>query len=323
MARDAHPVTMRTLAALATAALALTSLGGCAPGRIHERQGYIQVPGGRVWYRVVGDGPRTPLLVLHGGPGAPSYYLKPLAALASDRPVVFYDQLGAGHSDHPADTTLWTIDRFIAELAAVREALGLKRVHLFGTSWGTMLATDYMLTHPHGVRSLILASPALSIPLWVHDADSLRHTLPESTQAAIARHERDGTFDSPEYQGAMMVYYHRFVSVSDPWSPDIDSTFAELGPSVYPYMCGPSEFTVTGTLRAYDRTARLHELGVPTLFTAGRYDEATPATTRYYQSLVPGAQLEIFEHSAHMTMQDEPQRYVEVLRAFLRKVESD
>ena len=88
-------------------------------------------------------------------------------------------------------------------------------------------------------------------------------------------------------------------------------------------MCGPSEFTITGTLKDYDRTSRLHEINVPTLFTAGRYDEATPSTVAYYQSLVPGSKLEIFEHSAHMTTQDEPQAYVDSVRAFLRHVERD
>jgi len=307
------------LVALAAALI----LPACAKPTLSERQGMIDVPGGRVWYRIVGSGHRTPLLVLHGGPGAPSYYLKPLAALGNDRPVVFYDQLGAGHSDQPNDTTLWRIDRFVAELARVREALGLKEVHLYGTSWGTMLATDYMLTHPSGVRSLILASPALSIPLWIHDADSLRRLLPESTQVAITKHEKDGTFDSPEYQAAMMQFYHRHISRRDPWPPDIDSTFAQLGQSVYLYMCGPSEFTITGTLKNYDRTARLHEIDVPTLFTAGRYDEATPSTVAYYQSLVPHSRLAIFENSAHMTAEDEPDRYVQVLRDFLRHVERD
>jgi proline iminopeptidase len=54
----------------------------------------------------VGEGHGTPLVVLHGGPGAPSYYMSSLARLGSDRPVVFYDQLGAGRSDMPSDTTL-------------------------------------------------------------------------------------------------------------------------------------------------------------------------------------------------------------------------
>ena len=54
---------------------------------------------------------------------------------------------------------------------------------------------------------------------------------------------------------------------------------------------------------------------------AGRYDEATPETTAWYQSLVPGASLEIFEESAHMTMLEEPERYVQVIRDFLSRAE--
>jgi len=281
----------------------------------------VEVPGGKVWYRIVGSGPRTPLLVLHGGPGAPSYYLKPLAAIADERPVVFYDQLGAGHSDHPTDTTLWTIDRFVQELAAVRQALKLKDVHLYGSSWGAMLALESFLDHPSGIRSLILSSPPLSIPLWIHDADSLRATLPDSIQQAITRHEREGTVDSPEYQAAMMYFFHQFGSRSDPWSPDVDSTLSQLGQSVYRHMWGPSEFTITGTLKDYDRTDRLHEIDVPTLFTAGRYDEATPSTVGYFHSLVPGSRFEVFEHSAHLTVQDEPEKYTRVIRDFLRDVE--
>src|SRR5262245_3865959 len=68
-------------------------------------EGFINVDGGKVWYRVAGYGNKTPILVLHGGPGAPSYYLKPLIALGTDRKVIFYDQLGCGKSDHSVDTT--------------------------------------------------------------------------------------------------------------------------------------------------------------------------------------------------------------------------
>jgi pimeloyl-ACP methyl ester carboxylesterase len=153
-------------------------VAACGPKGLEPGEGYVDVPGGRVWYRIVGRGTATPVLVLHGGPGAPSYYLKPLAALADERPVVFYDQLGAGHSDPITDTTLLTVDRFVAELAAVRAALGLHEVHILGHSWGTMLATDYLLTKPAGVRSVILASPALSIPRWLADADTLLAAMP-------------------------------------------------------------------------------------------------------------------------------------------------
>jgi proline iminopeptidase len=312
---------LRTLIAQAACTAVLAGVGGCGPRSLSAGEGFVQVPGGRVWYRIVGSGTRTPLLVLHGGPGAASYYLKPLAGLADERPVVFYDQLGGGHSDRPDDTSLWRIERFVEELGAVRRALGLAEVHLYGHSWGTMLAADYMLARPAGVRSLILASPALSMARWIHDADSLRATLPDSVQAAITRHEQAGTTGAPEYQAGMMLYYQQFLARRQPWSADIDTTFAELNPAVYGYMQGPSEFTITGTLKGYDRTDRLHEITVPTLFTTGRHDEASPSTVAFYQSLVPGSELAIIENSGHLTMQDEPERYLEVLREFLRGVE--
>lgn len=125
---------------------------------------FIPVVGGRVWCRIAGIGDRIPLLALHGGPGIPHDYLEPLVEVADERPVVFYDQLGCGRSDRPDDPSLWQIGRFVAEVSQVREALGLARVQILGHSWGTILAADYALHQPLGLVSLVLASPALSVP---------------------------------------------------------------------------------------------------------------------------------------------------------------
>ncbi len=294
--------------------LATYGSGGLKPGA-----GYVDVPGGKVWYRVVGEGTGTPLLVLHGGPGVPSYYLKPLAGIGVDRPVVFYDQLGCGHSDKISDTSLFTIDHYVQELGAVRKALDLKDVDIYGHSWGAMLAVDYMLTKPNGVHALVLASPSLDMSRWVADADSLLTTLPDSVREVISEHEDAGTTDSPEYQNAMMVFYGTYLARKKPWSADIDSAFAQMNPQIYQYMCGPSEFTITGTLRTYSRDDRLGEITVPTLFTAGEYDEARPSTVRYFQSLVPGSKIEIFPDCGHLTMQDDSATYVNSLRKFLQE----
>ena len=125
-----------------------------------QSEGYVEVPGGRVWYGSVGHG-GVPLLCLHGGPGFTHYYLEALQDLADRRRVIFYDQLGCGKSDRPGDASLWTVTRFVEELAVVREALGLDRLHLFGSSWGGMLAMQYVLDRRPGLDSLILCgSPA-------------------------------------------------------------------------------------------------------------------------------------------------------------------
>src|SRR6478672_4741447 len=94
-------------------------------------EGTVPFRGFRTWYQVVGellapDG-KLPLLVVNGGPGCAHDYLEDLASLAdeSGRPVVFYDQLGCGRSDHPDDPALWVMDTFVEEFPAVRAALGL------------------------------------------------------------------------------------------------------------------------------------------------------------------------------------------------------
>ena len=283
--------------------------------------GFIQVPGGRVWYNVVGTGHRTPLLVLHGGPGGSSYYLKPLGALGDDRPVIFYDQLGGGHSDKPADSTLWTMERFVQEVTAVREALGLERVHIMGHSFGTLILADYLKTKPKGVRSAIFASPVLDIPGYVQDVAALLKKFPDSTQRIIAEAEKNGTTNSPSYQSAMMEFYRVHLARRLPWSADFDSTLTQLNPGPYVYMQGPSEFTITGTLKTYNQTASLRDITVPTLFMSGEFDEAVPSRVQSFQKMTPGSKVEIVPNAAHATMQDQPETVLRILREWFRRVE--
>ena len=285
-------------------------------------EGFVRVDGGRVWYHRVGSGNRTPVLVLHGGPGSCSYYLKPLLALASDRPVIIYDQLGCGKSDRPTDTTLFTVDRYVRELQAVRDSLGLREIHLLGHSWGGMLAQAYMGTHPAGVRSLILSSPVVTTAQWEIDADSMIEELPDSIRAAIAKHEANHTTDAPEYVAAMKAFYRLHLMRQPPRSQaDEDSSNAAFSKQVYEYMWGPSEFTSTGTLKHYDATAWLRSITVPTLFLAGEFDEATPTSTRRFSQLVPGAEFVMIPGSGHMTHNDNLEAVLTAVRGFLARVE--
>ena len=301
--------------------IAIVLLNGCQLQKeLQPGEGFINVDGGKVWYRVVGSGNKTPILILHGGPGAPSYYLKPLSALGVDRKVIFYDQLGCGKSDRRVDTTKMTVDHFVEELKTVVDHFNLKEFYLYGQSWGTMLGTDYYLKYPKGIKAMILSSPAISIPMWLRDADTLLSMLPDSIQNAVRTNERNKTYDSPAYQQAIQVYYENFMARKLPWSADIDSTFTQLGQS-YQYMWGPSEFTAEGALKTYDRTNRLGEIKVPTLFIAGEFDEARPTTVQYYQSLTPGAKFEVIKGAGHLTMQDKPEENNKIVIDFLNSLE--
>ncbi len=89
-------------------------------------------------------------------------------------------------------------------------------------------------------------------------------------------------------------------------------------------MWGPTEsFMKGGTLINYDRSGSLKEITVPTLFTCGRYDEASPETVQYFQSRLPGSQLKIFENSAHVAHLEETDAFLETIRSFIKQAEND
>src|SRR6266542_1628445 len=169
-------------------------------------EGRIPYDGGETWYQVVGDGEepgKLPLVCLHGGPGALHDYLEPLGALAeTGRRVIFYDQIGCGKSWIEKPPEFWTVELFVAEVGAVRDALGLDRIHLFGSSWGGMLAMEYALTRPTGLASLVLSSSPASIPLWAEETNRLRSELPENVRRVLDEEEAAGRLDSPAYETA-------------------------------------------------------------------------------------------------------------------------
>lgn len=290
-----------------------------------EPTGLAEVPGGRVAYWLVaGAGARgIPLLCLHGGPGMTHNYLAPLSALADERPVIFYDQLGCGESDRPGDASLWTVERSVAEVAAVREALGLADLHLFGNSWGGWLALSYVLDRQPALASLTLSSSPPSTARFVAGCDRLRSRLDERTQEVLRRHEVTGYFDCPEYQAAVLTFYQRHLCRLDPWPEGLERSFAGMSTEVYRTMWGPSEFgPLTGTLKGWDVTARLPEIRVPSLLTAGRHDEATPDQMIEMSAAMPDAEVRVFEHSSHLAFYEETDAYLAVLRGFLRRFDT-
>ena len=291
-------------------------------------EGFIPFAGARTWYRSVAaerENGWLPLLCLHGGPGANWHHLEPYETLADERHVVFYDQLGAGNSavTEPHDPATWTPELYVREVDAVREALGLERVHVLGHSWGGMLAMQYALEQPEGLESLVVESSPASVPAWMPEIQRLRSELPPDVEATLREHEEAGTIDDPAYEEAAMVFYRRHVCRTDPWPEWLVRCFEVLdaNPEVYRTMNGPSEFHVIGTIKDWDITDRLGEIRVPTLILSGRYDEVTPATVEVVHRGIPGSEWLLLEESSHMAQAEEPDKTLAAIRTFLERVE--
>jgi pimeloyl-ACP methyl ester carboxylesterase len=263
-------------------------------------EGFVPFRGHRTWYRVVGDldSGRPPLLCLHGGPGSTHNYFAPLEALAGERAVVVYDQLGCGSSDRPTDVE-WSLELFRDEVEAVRDHLGLEWIHLLGTSWGGMLALEHALNGDSaGLVSLVLSSTLASAAEWQVAVQELRDSV-SSDEELDDRHA---------YRG--------------PERPEIVRMHAERGKDVYEAMWGPNEWTITGALAGWDVRPRLGEIDVPTLVVRGAYDMSTPAVSATLVAGIPGAREVVMEQSSHMPVLEETERYLEVVGGFLREVDA-
>jgi L-proline amide hydrolase len=288
-------------------------------------EGRVAFRGFSTWYRVVGEGEergKLPLLCLHGGPGFTHDYLEPLEDMArTGRRVIFYDQLGAGNSDRPSDPEMWTVELFLDELGIIRNELALERVHLFGSSWGGMLAMEYALTRPLGLASLVLASSPSSIPLWAEETARLRSELPADVRRTLDEHEQAGTTGDPAYEHATMAFYKLHVCRTDAWPDGLNRSFAKFNPEIYNTMQGPNEFVITGTLKDWEISDRLGEIDVPTLVTSGRYDECTPRLAGVVHRGIGGSKWVVFEQSSHTAFIEERELYMRVLDDFLADVE--
>lgn len=287
------------------------------------REDYLTAPDGRIWYKIANEhAPGIPLLCLHGGPGFPHDYLEVLDNLGQERSVIFYDQMGCGRSERPRDEEHWTVNQFTEELELVRTALDLKKFHLLGQSWGTMLAVEYWLRYHHpSILSLILSSPVMSALRFGEDQRRYLSMMPEENQRIIYEAEKSGNYQNLEYEDAMMLYYTTHVCRLDPWPESLNRSMEGLDKGVYNYMWGPSEFTITGTLKEFDVTGRLGEITIPVLYTCGEFDECTPETTGYFQTLTPGSQCVVFRDASHSHHLEKTDEYLLEIRKFLKEVE--
>ncbi len=285
---------------------------------MRETEGRIAFRGYQTWFREVGPEDGLALLCLHGGPGSTHHYFEPLERLAEDgRRVVLYDQLGCGSSDRPDDPELWTLELFLDEVGTVRSALRLDRIHLLGSSWGSMLAMEYVLTKPRGLASLTLNSPPTATETWTAEAGRLRDQLPEDVKRAL-----DLPSGDPEREAAMAEFQRRHICRVEPKPACVERGLAGKNPQVYETLWGESEWNATGRLRDWDIRPRLGEIGVPTLVTSGRYDECTPKLADEACRAIPGAEWVLFEESSHTAFVEEPERFRSVLAGFLDRVEA-
>ena len=283
-------------------------------------EGYMPYLGHKTYYRIVGkSGGKTPLVLLHGGPGSTHNYFEVLDSIANTgRQVIMYDQIGCGKSYLDGHPELWTKETWINELIALRNYLHLNEIHLLGQSGGGMQAIAYLIDEkPVGVKSVILSSTLSSSKLWADEQHKLIAQLSEKDQQAILQAEVTKNWDDSAYLLANEHYYAAFVTSNNANTPECVTRKKKVGHEAYLYGWGPNEYQPTGSLRDFYYTDRLHEIKIPALIISGSRDICTPTVARTLKEGIPESQWELFEGARHMCFVEQNDKYCKLLSKFL------
>lgn len=258
------------------------------------------------------------LFLVNGGPGRPSEPMRNEHAYLADRGwrVVTHDQLGTGASDRPDDPSLWTVRRYADEIEAVRQALGLGRVHLLGQSWGGWLGCEYVTTYPDSVKSFIAANTCADMPFHMTELRRLIAAFGAQTVDMVDRHEAEGTLDDPEYQAFCTLFYCRHQD-RRPTGPRPQRRYSELNFGVQLGLWGPAEFSCVGDLRGWSRLDELRRFDRPCLVFNGVHDYLTVKEGALIHQAVRGSEMVVFANSGHRPADDEPEAYYAMLEGFL------
>ena len=288
-------------------------------------EGYIPFMGYQTYYRIVGEEytEKTPLLLLHGGPGSTHNYFEVLDSLAEEdeRQFIMYDQIGCGNSYLDGHPELWTRETWVQELITLREALNLKEIHLLGQSWGGMLALEYVCNYAHeGIKSLILSSTLPSSQLWGMEQARMIKELPEEMQQAIRTAAETGNYDAPEAKAAEAEYMLRHAG--GPYGEDAPECLTRekrSGREAYVVGWGPNEFTPLGTLKDYNVTEKLCTIKEPALIISGGNDLCTPYIAKTMFDRIPNSRWELFRTCRHSCYVEDLPRYSRLLRSWLNE----
>lgn len=281
--------------------LLFPTIVGVAAGLVQE--GHVLTRGmkHKLWYRAhnaefLHDKP--PLIVCHGGPQVPSDYLFDLAELDNDRCIVFYDQLGCGRSETAdADSGAYGIEKSVDDLRQLLSCLSVEAFHLYGQSWGGLLAFEHLVQDADDTGRRALAAP-------------LTLTLSNTPTSVPMVEAEAGRFIQDECEGDVDAFMSKHNCRLEEKPASLDAAYAHAG----------TTWRGTSAINGYEIDQDLAKSRVlcPALCLRGEYDFVTEACVEGWKA-IPTIEFATLEGCSHHALLEQPKAYLGTLDAFLRK----
>jgi pimeloyl-ACP methyl ester carboxylesterase len=247
---------------------------------------FVENQGARIYWDEQGQGEPVLLIMGLAYPSQMWYRTRPL--LASRYRTLALDNRGIGCSDIPPGP--YPIALMASDAAAVMDAAGIERAHVFGVSMGGMIAQEFALQYPARVRSLILGCTAAG-------GSTAVRAEPEAIQMLMRREKM-----SPEEAAEAAVPF-----IYDPTTPRerIDEDIAIRRP----WFPRPEAYAaqLQGIL-GWEAYSRINQIVAPTLVIHGESDRLIPpGNANLIAQRIPGAKLVMIPRASHLFFTDQPE----------------
>lgn len=229
------------------------------------------------------------MILLEGMGGDIPGWRRNIPHLAAEFLVVAYDHRGNGHSEAPDGPT--TMATYVDDCLAVLDELAIARAHVYGQSFGGMVAQELALSHPERVRSVILAC--------THTGP--RHAVPSRGRA-------------PKDRPWLQLYSPAFAKAH----PDHIAEDLRVGRAQPQHPEGQRR--QWEAMQAWDAFERLPALRVPSLIVHGSEDQMVdPKNAHVLAARIPGAELAILEGAGHVYHSEQPETADRLVLDFVRR----
>jgi proline iminopeptidase len=324
---------LRALNSLIALAACTCVLGACASQAVPppSADGYVRTTDGvNLYYRMLGAG-RDTILVIHGGAmGLPLEYLaSDLEPLAESHVLIFYDQRGAGRSTLVSDSARVHVSAHIADVEQVRRHFGMAQVTILGHSWGAGLGARYALEYPQHVAGLILVGPMpiRYAPHWPEFGRNLTAWMDSATRAEfLAVSEAMEAIETiPDPHATCRNFWNIYMRgyFADPHDP---ATLQRMRGDMCdaPSAALRNSEAVRGltmkSLGDFDWRTDFRDVGAPVLVIAGGSEPIPLVSAEEWEAAFPDARLVLLDGAGHYPHVERPEEFFGLVGEFIRQL---
>ncbi|MFC1843072.1 alpha/beta fold hydrolase [Candidatus Dependentiae bacterium] len=284
------------------------------------KKGYVDIDnGGRLYYEEQGQG--IPIVLINGGPGCTHHSFHPYFSQIKDiARVIYYDQRGTGKSSSDNTGKTYTIKQAVQDLESLRKALKIDKWVVLGWSYGGLLAQCYALTYPEHCTGLILVASTSGVVEPVTKAVRNKMFLSQVEVDAI------GDINKKFLAGnitSIQELYNKLLSGDWKKQGYYKPTQNKMVRAArYEWQPTPGfREVIQVDANKINLAGKFDDFEIPTLITEAKWDLMwwNPDRAEIMRKNHPHARLEMFEKSGHAIFADEPKKFFDLAKMFVKQ----